>query len=593
MQNRQQNYGNLLALLFPILLLLATIYKAYFAVNAIGGYHTNCNWCFIFDVLKHESIVYAFLLFLFYISTKFSTRFFAIFLRIFIVFMSLLYIADVVILNLFATHLVIGDIIKYIDSVPDVIVNIFDNVFSTNAKFFFLVLFFFILVATSNFLISPVHLHKRHQRLILAASLVIASFYPFISDRSYVHAWVYQNVFEYNFSVSGQDVQYSHEFEERIRSFENLDQQNCVPKASGNKNFVIVIFESLSSYHSHFFSNLNDITPNIDRIANESLSFHNFFSNDFTTEGALIAILTGLPPIAAPSKYSNGGGVAFDGFFNIKNSLPRVLKNYRYTSEFLTTGDLKFAYKGKWLENMGFDYIEGHSHPYYNNWKRYHFKAAPDEALFNRAIERIFRTKRNRPFLLIIETVSTHHPFINPDDDTYSEFGAFTYADRQLGLFYDRLKKNKFFDSGILIITSDHRSMTPLKKDEIEKYGIERAPAKVPLIVSFGGKVKDRENRLFQQTDLHSSIINHVSKEFCVSLWQGDLLSIPRTPAEFIIYKRGDNRDIISIFFNEKNLRIKLNGDKTALIQGSGIKEDVGEILLGKINWERLQRKYD
>ena len=580
-------------MLFPILLLLATLYKAYFAVNAIGGYLTNCNWRFIFDVLKHESIVYAVLLFLFYISTKFGASLFAIFLRILIVFISLFYIADVVILNIFATHLVIGDIIKYIDSVPDVIVDLLDNVFSTSVKFFFLLLFSSIFFAIGNFLIRPIHLEKRHQSLILAASLVLASFYPFISDRSYVHAWVYQNVFEYNINVCGQDVQYSNEFEKRIRSLENLDRKNCVSKASGNKNFVILIFESLSFYHSKLFSGLNDITPNLDRIASESLSFHNFFSNDFTTEGALIAFLTGLPPIAAPSKYSNGGGVAFDGFFNIKNSLPRVLKNYGYTSEFLTTGDLKFAHKEKWLESMGFDYIEGHSYPYYNNWKRYHFKAAPDEALFDRVIERIFRTKRDSPFLLIIETVSTHHPFINPDNDTYSEFGAFTYADRQLGLFYDRLKQNKFFDSGILIITSDHRSMTPLKKGEIERYGIERAPAKVPLVVSFGGKTKDTENRLFQQIDLHSSIINYVSKKSCVSRWQGDLLSIPRTPADFIIHKRGDNRDIISIFFNEKNLRIKLNGDKTALTQGGDIKEEVGDILIKKINWERMQRLCD
>ena len=216
-------------MLFPILLLLATLYKAYFAVNAIGGYLTNCNWRFIFDVLKHESIVYAVLLFLFYISTKFGASLFAIFLRILIVFISLFYIADVVILNIFATHLVIGDIIKYIDSVPDVIVDLLDNVFSTSVKFFFLLLFSSIFFAIGNFLIRPIHLEKRHQSLILAASLVLASFYPFISDRSYVHAWVYQNVFEYNINVCGQDVQYSNEFEKRIRSLENLDRKNCVP----------------------------------------------------------------------------------------------------------------------------------------------------------------------------------------------------------------------------------------------------------------------------------------------------------------------------------------------------------------------------
>ncbi len=150
--------------------------------------------------------------------------------------------------------------------------------------------------------------------------------------------------------------------------------------------------ESLASYQSSFFSGIKDWTPNIDKIAKNNISLSNFYANGFVTEDAEVAIITGQLPIYAPNAYSTGGGVSFDGFYNIEESLPNILKKYNYNNEFITSSDLLFSNTGNWAKSNGFNYIEGSDHKDYEGKPRYHFAAAADEYLYERVIKRIKKT---------------------------------------------------------------------------------------------------------------------------------------------------------------------------------------------------------
>ena len=72
---------------------------------------------------------------------------------------------------------------------------------------------------------------------------------------------------------------------------------NCGPGKSRRLNVILLIVESLSAYHSHFFSGVDDWTPNLDAIAQRETALTNFHANGWTTTGGLVSLLTGTLPL--------------------------------------------------------------------------------------------------------------------------------------------------------------------------------------------------------------------------------------------------------------------------------------------------------
>jgi lipoteichoic acid synthase len=168
--------------------------------------------------------------------------------------------------------------------------------------------------------------------------------------------------------------------------------------------------------------------------------------------------------------------------------------------------------------------------------------------------------------------------------------GVFQYADKQIGRFYQKLLGTDFFDNGILFIVGDHRAMLPVHQHEIETFGAFKPQAKVPLVISFGDKVSFAEERSFQQIDIYNSIKNSISRELCTSDWVGNLLGAHQVPAKYIFHRRGDNRDLVSVFFGQRDVLIKLDGDKTKIVNPEGLDESISDEILGKINTDRIFR---
>lgn len=114
---------------------------------------------------------------------------------------------------------------------------------------------------------------------------------------------------------------------------------------------------------------------------------------------------------------------------------------------------------------------------------------------------------------MVMETVSSHLPFIDPEGVSNTEKSVFKYIDRKLGLFYRDLKDLGFFSNGMLIITSDHRIMAPLASLELDIYA-GSAFARIPMMLALVGKRKEIVNMCFQQTDLYSSLEWFVAKQY-------------------------------------------------------------------------------
>ena len=239
---------------------------------------------------------------------------------------------------------------------------------------------------------------------------------------------------------------------------------------------ILVIVESLSSYQSQGFGGIHDWTPHLDRWAQSGWKFNHFLANGKTTEDGLYALLTGRNPLPAPGLDS-----IYAQPLDRHATLPSLLGRHGFHTAFLTSGDLGFMHKGDWLRRVGFDEIEGHQAPFYDGHQRYHFGAAKDDVLYARALQWMSERAQGQYFLTL-ETVSTHQPFFDPENNRASAQGAFRYADAALDRFIRQLQSSGFLDNGLLIVTSDHRAMVPASADEKERLG-PRHLSRTPLLL--------------------------------------------------------------------------------------------------------------
>ncbi len=566
----------MLILVAPLLL------KGWYVDNFIYHY-TGTRLLGFTQVLFNDAAIYCGIFLLLYLSFLSAVkRWLGALFRLTAFFLFAVYTIDYVVIVNFNTHLAWGDAVKYADYSYKYI----QQIYGLSA--------FGMLGCSLLILILPLYFSwakfkavtPRYTKLPIFVILITPLAAAFADNEKYAHAWIYKNVIDYNLTILSEAAPYSDGF---VDAFSYQDDTACQPQAAEAKNIIILMVESLSVYQSRYFSGIQDWTPNLDMIAGENMSFKNFYANGFITEDGEIALLTGLQPIYPPSSYSDDGGTSFYSFYNIKDSLPNILKKHGYQTEFLTTADLDFGNTGVWAKSVGFDYIEGHDHPEYEQWERFHFQAAPDEALYKRALARVEHNKKHK-FLLFIKTVSSHHPYINPENKEKSESAAISYTDKQLGGFYRELQNKGFFNNGILLIVGDHHSMTPLKKAEVEQYGQYKATAKVPLVIADGNRSAVAENGQYQQIDVFNSLQGMVTGRQCYSDWRGVLLGETKIPPRYIFHRRGDNRDMVSVFSDNEDFLIKLDGDETRVVSKLPLERAGRQLMVDKLNALRIDR---
>lgn len=287
-------------------------------------------------------------------------------------------------------------------------------------------------------------------------------------------------------------------------SLEQMDfysglKRESVEIPESRPDIILLVVESLSSINSMKVSGSGNLLNRFDELSAEGLLFTNFFANHQASEGGIIALLSGFPPLHFPTATP----YMFDEFA-IQPAVTAEYQQRGYFTEFLTNSDLKFIGLNHYLDGLGFDRSRGRDEVEAMRAAPRIVQGAPaDNLLYTEAAATVRQLAANqRPFLLVLATSSTHLPYTHPQDGPDTAEAVWDWSLQQLLKFYRQLSDDGYFDRGVLMITGDHRQMRPLTQVETDRYG-DSARARVPLLVI--GKNYPRgviDERFFQQSDL-------------------------------------------------------------------------------------------
>ena len=219
------------------------------------------------------------------------------------------------------------------------------------------------------------------------------------------------------------------------------------------KNIVLISVESLSADYLGTYGNLQNLTPNLDKIAADGLRFDHLFATGTRTVRGLDALSLGTPPIPGQAivHRPNNEHLATIGEF---------LEAQGYATFFIYGGygyfdNMNAYFRGndyRVIDRTDFDKSTIASE---NIW------GVADESLFDNSLKTLDATaKSNQPFFAQIMTTSNHRPYTFPQGrinlpQGHRE-GAVKYTDYALGRFIEQAKAKPWFKDTLFVIVADH-----------------------------------------------------------------------------------------------------------------------------------------
>lgn len=271
-------------------------------------------------------------------------------------------------------------------------------------------------------------------------------------------------------------------------------------------NVLLVILESFSNKVIAELGGMHNIAPNLDSLCTKSTVFTNFYSTGNRSDRGISAILGSYPSLLSTSI------MVYPEKSRSLTLLPDYFNRHNYHTSFYYGGDINFynlktfvlqSKCGKITTKSDFPAKLGRM----TKW------GVPDEYVFMRALDDL-KTEQ-QPFMKTIYTVSSHPPFDvpfskikgNSVDDKY--LNSVAYTDSCLGAFINEFRKSPLWENTLLIVTSDHGTISPGPTDITET-----ASYRIPLIWS-GGVVDSIQHikTISQQVDFGATLVHQLGWE--------------------------------------------------------------------------------
>ena len=252
-------------------------------------------------------------------------------------------------------------------------------------------------------------------------------------------------------------------------------------------NIVFIILESWSADIIESLGGLKSITPNFNKLEEQGLLFSNFYSNGWKSEQAVSSIFSSFPvfPYISIIKETDKA-----------RKLPSINKSLKnYNSSFIFGGQLSYGNIKGFLLNQKFDLVLDIDDFDYPRGRL----GIHDEFMFDEF--HLHLNKMKEPFFSTLFTLSSHSPYDFPFKHKFSfnsrhdpYVNSIAYTDSCLGIFFNKIKNEKWYDNTLFIIVSDHSHSTPINRRVAQK---ERF--KIPMLW-YGNVLHDKYKGVSNET---------------------------------------------------------------------------------------------
>ncbi|MBU5611387.1 LTA synthase family protein [Geomonas azotofigens] len=272
-------------------------------------------------------------------------------------------------------------------------------------------------------------------------------------------------------------------------------------------NVVVVIEESLSAEYLGAFGNTKGLTPNLDRLASQSLFFTNLYANGTRTVRGLEALTLSVPPLPGTSivkRPNNGGFRSWGEIMNAKG----------YQSKYIYAGHGYFDNMNAFFSANGYSIVDRTDFTkdeisFANVW------GVCDEDLFRKVIKEGTKSyEAGKPFFSMVMTTSNHRPFTYPAGRIdipakKGRNGGVKYADYAIGRLIAESSGKPWFKDTIFVIVADHCAGSAGKADiPIKKY-------EIPLLVYSPAHIKPaRIDRMMSQIDVAPTVLGLMNMSY-------------------------------------------------------------------------------
>ncbi|QCT04689.1 sulfatase [Paenibacillus algicola] len=241
------------------------------------------------------------------------------------------------------------------------------------------------------------------------------------------------------------------------------------------KNVILIQMESFQTFLMNLSIDGQEITPNMNKIAAESLYFPNFYQNvgQGNTSDAEFVVNTSfyIPPRGAATQHYADRQLP---------SLPKLLKEDGYQSATFHTNVVEFWNRGELYKALGFDHY--YDKAFFGEEDQVFFGAS-DETLYRKTASQMKQLgEAEQPFYAQVISMTAHHPYTIPEEkhqmelperyeDTFvgDYIRSQNYADYALGQFMEQLKQDGIWEDSLIIVYGDHLGLPIYSLDPDDK----------------------------------------------------------------------------------------------------------------------------
>ncbi|WP_422486741.1 LTA synthase family protein [Gudongella sp. DL1XJH-153] len=311
---------------------------------------------------------------------------------------------------------------------------------------------------------------------------------------------------------------------ERIRMRRNLINGNYTGVGEG-KNLIVIQVEALQDFLIGRTYLGQEITPNLNRLANSesSLYYNNYFQlvgKGNTSDAEFVSHNSLYPSLGEPTylEYEE----------NNYYGLPWLLRDNDYTAWAFHGYERDFWNREEAYVNQGFQRFIAEDNFQFEEEVGFGMK---DEDFFEQSLEYLKELDQvdDNPYYAFMVTLTSHTPFEMHEEDQHLQLKpehkgtilgdylhAIHYTDKELGKFIDNLEEQGLLENSVLAIYGDHFGMNAVNEIDQElmtdylhtTYDFDHM-MNVPLIINIPGETLGIEiSTIGSQIDFYPTMAN-------------------------------------------------------------------------------------